>query len=212
MKERRLPWWFKKKEEPRDIRISADHTVISAVGEGIVRLLKEEMVPDMIQGTEGIGLCKPSDHADMALGIYLYDVQEFDQMRVNGMQPADEHYQQYPPMYLSLYYMITAYSAGDIRYRSEEEQKILGKTMQVFYDHSVLDSRTLKPADQPGDQDLRIEYLNMETEEKMKIWGSVGVPYQLSLFYKVAPVELESTIRRKITRVREIQVQGEGIW
>jgi len=27
-----MPWWFKKKEEPREIRITADHTVISAVG------------------------------------------------------------------------------------------------------------------------------------------------------------------------------------
>lgn len=210
MKERKIPWWFKKKEEPREIRISADHTVISAVGEGLVKLLKEHLVPELIQGSDGIGLCKPADHGDITLGIYLYDVRECDQIRMSGMQSIDENFLQYPPMYLSLYYMITAYSAGDARYRAEEEQKILGKVMQVLYDTPVLDNRTLKASELADTEDLRIEYLNMDTEEKMKIWGSVGVPYQLSLFYRISPVELESTIHREITRVREIQIRSGG--
>ena len=212
MRERKTPWWFRKKEEPREIWISADHTVISAVGEGLVRLLKEQLVPGIIQGAEGIGLCKPADHGDMALGLYLYDVAECDQIRESGMQPIDENYQQYPPMYLSLYYMITAYSSGDARYRAEEEQKILGRVMQILYDTPVLDNRTLKATEQVEEEDLRIEYLNLDTEDKMKIWGSAGTPYQLSLFYRIAPVKLESTIRREITRVREIHLREGEIW
>lgn len=212
MKERKMPWWFKRKEEPRDIRISSDHTVISAVGEGLLKLLKAQLVPEMIQGAEGIGMCRPADHGDMILGLYLYDVQEYDQIRVGGMQSIDENYQQYPSMYLSLYYMITAYSSSDARYRSEEEQKILGKVMQILYDTPVLDRRTLKAVEQVEDEDLRIEYLNMDTEEKMKIWSGVGIPYQLSLFYRITPVELESHIRKEITRVREIQLHGDGMW
>jgi len=149
----------------------------------------------------------------MTLGIYLYDVRECDQIRMGGMQSIDENYQQYPPMYLSLYYMITAYSSGDVRYRAEEEQKILGKVMQVLYDTPVLDSRTLKASQLADTDDLRIEYLNMDTEDKMKIWGGVGSPYQLSLFYRIAPVELESTIRKEVTRVREIQIHSGGpLW
>ena len=52
----------------------------------------------------------------------------------------------------------------------------------------------------------RIELLNLETEEKNRIWNMPNQPYKLSLFYRVYPVELVSEKITKITRVVETDI------
>ena len=59
------------------------------------------------------------------------------------MVTVDASRQKYPPAYLTLFYMVTAYSNGDVKYRSEEEQRLLGRVIQVFHDYSVLDGGLL---------------------------------------------------------------------
>lgn len=205
-KEKKTPWWFLKREERPSIQAVPDYTIVSTVSGALVELLRSQMVPQLLEGRDRVGLCSPLDHRDITLGVWLYDLEENDQLRINEMISYEDSLQ-YPPMYLNLHYMITVYSEMDLRYKSEEEHRLLAKTMQVLRDHSVLDSATLKPAEAPGDYDLHIEYQNFPIEEKMKIWNGLNSPYQLSLFYQVAPVELESMIHKKTSRVREIRVE-----
>ena len=47
----------------------------------------------------------------------------------------------------------------------------------------------------------RIEFLDLEAEEKTRIWNIPETPYKLSLFYKVYPVEIDSLTVTDITRV-----------
>lgn len=206
MKERKAPWWFRRKEEHPIVRQAADYTVISAVGLGIAGCLRMHMVPGMLSGEEDIGLCTPAEHGNIRLGICLYDMKESEEIRVNGMQPLDEEHLQYPPMYLSLYYMITAYSDSDLRFRAEEEQRILGMAMQVLYDNPILDGDTMLPAegDVESESDLHLEYLNLPLNKKNEVWTAMGTQSRLSLFYRAAPVKLESGKKKKISRVKEI--------
>lgn len=202
--ERKIPWWFKKPEEPERNRLKADHTASASVSSGILQLLRQHMVPDLIGSREEIGLCTPEEHGDIVLGLYLYDIRENDEMRINGMIPLDEQHQQFPPMYLNLYYMVTAYSAIDIRYREEENHRVLTRAMQVLHDHPILDGTTLLPAAVSGGNNLHIQYQNLTMQEKQEIWQARRQECRLSLYYCVAPVKLESTVTRKITRVKEI--------
>lgn len=207
MKDNRMPWWFRKKDEGARTPVKRDYTIISSVDKGFLSLLKEHMIPGVVSGSEQIGLCPPGENGDMLLGLYLYDIRENDEMRVNGMLTYDEEHMQNPPLYLSLYYMLTAYSDMDIRYREEENHRLLTKAMQILYDHPVLDSATLHPTGQIQPYDLRLEYLNMRPEEKAAVWQNAKQPMQLSLFYRVTPVQLDSTVRREVVRVREIQLK-----
>lgn len=209
MKERKTPWWFWRREDTASIPVKRDYTIISSVGGGLVGLLRDNMVPDVISGREEIGLCTPEERGDMTLGVYLYDVQENSQLRVGGMQPLDDRHLQLPPLYLSLHYMLTAYSDIDIRYREDEKHRIITRAMQVLYDHPVLDGNTLRPSGGSGSQDVHIEFLNLRLEEKMAVWQNIRQNYQLSLFYRVTPVCLDSTVRREISRVREIQLGAD---
>lgn len=196
MRERILPWWFRKKDETAAEPVRTDYTAVASIHGKLLTLLREQMVPEVIAGREEIGLCHPQDHGDITLGIYLYDIRENSEIRMSGMQPYDETHLKYPPMYLDLYYMLTAYSAIDIRYREEENHRILAKAMQVLHDHPRMD------AELP----LHIELQNLPLEQKSGLWNHVNSGYQLSLFYKVSPVMLDSLVRRETARVREIHI------
>lgn len=207
MKERKAPWWFRKREDGRPAQVKRDYTIISSVDRGMLTLLKERMVPGIISGSEQIGLCAPGENGDMLLGLYLYDIRENEEMRMGGVITYDEENVQNPPIYLSLYYMITAYADMDIRYREEENHRMLAKTMQVLYDYPVLDSATLHPTGQIEPYDLHIEFLNLKPEEKSAVWQNARQPMRLSLYYRVTPVQLDSTILRQVSRVKEIQLR-----
>ena len=179
-----------------------DHMAIVEVGNMLVQLLKEEMVPEVISGSHGIGLCSPADKGDYALGIHLYDIRECEEIRTNGMQNTGPDRQQFPPMFISLYYMMTAYSDSDLKFRAAEEQRILGRVMQILYDHPTVPARLL-PGRSSGPE-CRIELVDLDLEEKLRLWNTPDTPYKASLFYRVTPVEIQSMRTRKVARVTDI--------
>lgn len=201
MKEIVLPWWLRKRDDkPLPTPTKADYTVVSSVNMKFISLLRKHMVPKIISSREEIGLCNPREHGDIVFGIFLYDIQENHGMRVNGMQVYNESQQQFPPLYLDLYYMLTAYSAVDIRYREEDNHRMLVKAMQILHDFSQLD----------GELPMHIELLPLSLDQKTGIWNHYSQGYQLSLFYKISPIMLDSTIRREVSRVREIHIDGRN--
>lgn len=175
--------------------------MITEIGNHIIDILCREMVPDVIQHESNIGMCSPEEHGDYNLGLYLYDISESEEIQSAGMVNAGLHAQSYPSTYLNLYYMITAYSASDLKFRAAEEQRILGKTIQVLRDYGVLSAELLGEG---VNGTARIDLQRMENYEKMRMWNFPNIPYKLSLFYKVGPVEIASSKTREITRVRAI--------
>ena len=184
----------------------SDFNIISDVGEALVRLLREGLVPEIIPNTEGIGVCHPSDRGDITLGICLYDVRRHSTIMDTDRISIGTKQQRMPSTFLDLYYMITAYSSSDIKFRSLEEAKIIGRTIQVLEGTSVLRGSIFGKPFSELQYEPRIELIDMETEEKTRIWNTPDQPYRLSLFYKVHPVELVSEKITGITRVRETDI------
>lgn len=181
------------------------YTSIAEVGMAIVRLLRRELVPDTLQNPDAIGLCSPTDRGDYMVGIYLYDIRESEELRVNTMIARGAQELLYPPSYVNLYYMITVTSTGDIKYRSEEEHKILGRIVQVLADYPCLDRETLEPVTSRKQLDVELSMQNLTLEDKMRIYSVPNAGYKLSLFYRAAPVEIESTKSRRTVRVMEAE-------
>lgn len=176
------------------------YQMIENIGNLLVELLCREMVPEVIMHDSSIGLCSPDDHGDFKLGIYLYDICENEDIRASGMINAGTKKQLYPPVYLSLCYMITAYSDSDIKFRAQEEHKILGRVVQVLRDNSVLPKEILGGG---ASMPAQIQIQSMQQYEKMHMWNFSGEPYRLSLFYRIQPVEISSAKTREIVRVRD---------
>ncbi len=177
------------------------YNIISDVTEAIVKILRAGMVPDIIPNSEAIGACHPSDKGDIVLGVNLYDVKRnTDVADVNGIS-VGKNKMRAPSLYLDLYYMITAYSASDIRFRSIEEAKIIGRAIQLLEGNAVLKGDILGRSAAGLKYVPRLEFMDLESEEKTRLWNIPDVPYKFSVFYKVYPVEIGSIRISDITRV-----------
>lgn len=180
------------------------YTVIADVGMRLREILCRGLVPELIQDDNGIGLCSPAEKGDFVLGIYLYDIRENEDVRMQGMINSGLREQRFPSMFLSLYYMITAYAPGEEKFKAGQEHRILGKTMQLLADNQVIPAQDV--GEGLGGMDLQIRLADMTVEDKMKVWNDGSKPYRTSLFYQVAPVELESLRTREIQRVTEVEM------
>lgn len=174
------------------------YSIIGEVSGEITRRLQDVLVPELVTDPAAVRLCSPENREDCSLGIFLYDIQENDELGRMGMIDLDEDKQKGPPSFLSLYYMLTAYSQGDRKFGMVQEQRILGRVVQHFRDYPLLGERA------------RMQMMRISTEDKIKLWNFSGVPYTVSLFYKAAPVMLESGIIRTVSRVKQVQINMEG--
>lgn len=181
------------------------YTIIADVGEKLVSILQRELVPAVLPNPNEVGLCSPEDHGDISLGLFLYDVKESEEVRQQGAAVIKKEKLMKPPIYLNLYYMITAYSGGDIRYKLTQEQRILGKVMQTFYDYPMIPLEEVDK-DAVNGMDLRIQMQKISIDEKSRIWNFPNVGNKLSLFYKVSPVAIESELTSDMTRVTDLDI------
>ncbi len=182
------------------------HMGIIDVDNALLKILRDNLVPEYIQNPDAIGLCSPDDKGDMILGLHLYDIRENEEFRLNEMRNLDAGKQKYPSAYVTLCYMITAYSSADVKFRAGEDHKIIGKVLQVFHDFAVLNAENLEPITKATEMSLRIRMLNLEVEEKQRLWSFPNTPYRASLFYRVAPVEVESGRTKDVHRVVEMDM------
>lgn len=187
------------------------YAIIAEAGNALVRLLRKELVPDLIRNGADIGLASPADRGDMTLCVHLYDVSESTTYRVSGMISDGAERQKFPPVYLTLSYMVTVFSAGDVKFRSEEEQRILGKVVQVFRDYPILNLDTMEFGIGGGEEQVRIEMLSVDVDEKTKLWAFPNLAAKPSLFYRMDPVALESAKTKSVKRVQEMEFQRDDV-
>ena len=175
----------------------ADFSIISDVSNEVLKLLRENICPELIQSPESIALAAPTDkNADFQLGLYLYDIQELreyqnlDMIRLRGNQA------QYPPKPLNLFFVLYMNTKSQMMSNVENEQRILGRAMQVLMDHAILYETA-----ENDETSASITLLPMSYEEKTKIWSVLSIPYQLGIYFSVAPVLLSSRRIRSFKRV-----------
>lgn len=186
-----------------------NYTVIADVGQALVRLLRLHMAEEGILRTEQVGLCSPRDFGDYRLGICLYDIQQSNRVPYEGRRLRGENIQTNASMYLDLYYLIIPFVTSDWRYRAAEEQRLLGKVLQVLWDYPLLNTRTYETEERVGVHTIQLELPGVELEEQTKIWNSLNENRRNAVYCRVAAVELESTRSKMVKRVRNIQVQME---
>lgn len=178
----------------------SSYNMIANVGNTIVEILKDNLVPNIIQNENFIGLCSPNDKGDFILGIYLYNIEENRDMRMNSYITNGTDIQVKPPIFLNLYYMITPYSQSDVKFKNYENQIILGKVIQTLNDYSII-------IDKFGNT-LHVDMINLNDDQKRNIFNSFGNSSNnnVSIFYKVSPVQIESTNTRNIVRVKDVDL------
>lgn len=188
----------------------SSYTAIADISNAIIGLLSDHMVPEVVSHGSKIFLGCPGDNHQASLYLWLYDAREEQGVRMSAMVNEGLNRQRYPSLFFSLYYMVTAVSTGDARFRAAEEQKIMGRAMQVLKDYSIMHHTTYQVTEDNRPEHIRISLLDMPQEEKHKIFNFPNTPYKISAFYRVSPVEVPSAKEKEISRVTELRFQYSG--
>ncbi len=188
----------------------AKYSVISEISRTVVELLKAELVPEPVAQAEQIGACDPHDRGNFVVGVHIYDISEAGEVRQSAPVAQTDGTVRNPPMYLNLSVMISVASKAEKENRTLDEQMIMGRVMQAINDHKRLPQKYMPSALKAAGEPILISHVPMELEEKTKIWTMFSESYKLCVFYKVGPVQLESTvITAPATRVAEIRLGSE---
>jgi Pvc16 N-terminal domain len=103
---------------------------------------------------------------------------------------------QKPPMALLLRYLLTPWGGDRLT-----EHRMLGRAMQVLYDHAILSGPDLLGNLAGTDQALKITLSPLTLDERSRVWFAVERPYRLSASYEVRVVNLDSETVEQFTPV-----------
>lgn len=173
----------------------ADYTIISDISSRIIKILRENMCPEPIPAENKIEICSPTDEeTDYILGLYLYDIREEGQVTIPPFNiPGTSGMKQAPRPY-ALYYMIFVNGSSKTGLKSSDLQKIIGKAAQIIIDNNRIVPSELQSRLDIEEPSIAIAQAKITLEEKFRVWQAVNKPYQVGLFYRIAPVFISSGI------------------
>lgn len=143
------------------------------------------------------------------LSLFLYRVVENGEVKNRSLEQKNGDRLQYPPLALNLFYLITPLIKDN---ENDEEapknaHKLLGKVMQIFYDHASVKGTDLKGLLQNTAEEFRIILNPISMEDMTKLWSSFMRPYYLSVSYEVKVVYIDSERETGGEQVRRKQIE-----
>lgn len=192
----------------------ADYTIISDVSAYIVRTLREKMCPEPIPSPNNIEISSPADQdVDYIIGLYLYDVREESDITQRPLMQRGQVQLQKPPRPYGLYYMVFINGSSQMGLKAPDIQKIIGRVAQIVNDNSSVLPNQLQNWLDTQEPPIVLSQAKISLEEKVRVWQAINKPYQISLFYKAAPVFLSSEVIINTPRVAEatfgLHITGE---
>lgn len=182
----------------------ADYTIISDVSAYIVRTLREKMCPEPVPSPNNIEISSPaSQDVDYIIGLYLYDIKEENIMSQPEMIRKGRVQLTKPPKPYSLYYMVFINGSSQMGLKAPDIQKIIGRIAQIVNDNNSVYPHELQPWLDATEPPIVLTQAKIALEEKVRVWQAINKPYQISLFYKAAPVFVSSEIVVEPPRVNE---------
>ena len=173
----------------------ADYTIIADVSAYIVKTLREKMCPEPIPSPNNIEISSPaSQDVDYIVGLYLYEVKEEGQVAQPPLMARGGVRLQKPPNPYSLYYMVFINGSSQMGLKAPDIQKIIGRIAQIVNDNSSVRPNQLQPWQDADEPPIVLSQAKISLEEKVRVWQAINKPYQISLFYKAAPVFLSSEV------------------
>lgn len=173
----------------------ADYTIISDVSQYMVKLLREKMCPEPIPSPNNITASSPSEQdVDYILGLYLYDIREEGEVAVPPLVNTGRTRLRRPSRPYSLYYMLFLNGSSQMGLKAGDTQKILGRAAQIINDGNSVFPSQLQTWLETEEPPISFLPSKIPLEEKVRVWSAINKPYQVSLFYKAAPVFISSEI------------------
>ena len=202
------------------------HTAMRATSLTLKKLLEDgfdadsELAPLFHAGggTMIVSLDNPQEFEDdggQGLSLWLYRLMRDDQ-RLNAPPERVTPTQLRPtPLPLRLHFMLTPVVVGAntlATHAAEQEQTILGKAMQVLYEHPMLRGTDLEDDFRGTDSVVSVRLEALTLDEVSRVWHALGRPYRLSASYEVSIAYIAPTVQpMQVTPVRVAMPELEQI-
>lgn len=106
----------------------------------------------------------------------------------------------YPPLALSLYYLVTAYGRDNDTNTNIQDisaHRLLGVAMQALHDNTTLNPEKIRQALAESDlhnqiERVRLTPITLNLEEMSKLWATFQTQYRISVAYEASVVLIES--------------------
>ncbi|MCR5486528.1 MAG: DUF4255 domain-containing protein [Lachnospiraceae bacterium] len=171
----------------------ADYPIIADVSAYIVRTLREKMCPEPIPSPNNIEISSPLDQdVDYIVGLYLYNIEEDVQVTTPMLVQRGKAELSKPPRPYALYYMVFINGSSQMGLKAPDIQKIIGRVAQIVNDNNAVRPDDLQNWLHSGEPPIVLSQAKISLEEKVRVWQAINKPYQISLFYRAAPVYLSS--------------------
>jgi hypothetical protein len=184
----------------------SDYKVLAEVGQSLINVLWEEIKNDpslvaLISDPSLISLESPAEHQENSsdpalLSVYLYRITEDPYMKNRVAVEGNGGKIRKAPMSLDLFYLITPLLKAP-----RDQQIVLGKILQVLYDHPTLEGTDLAGSLATSGELVRVVFNAVPLQEVSWVWQALETPYRLSVTYTVRVTLLDSTVEQAEQRV-----------
>lgn len=185
------------------------YTAVYEAGNGIVEHLRRHMTPEPVSKPELIGLGNPFEPEDYQLTVHLYHMEE-NSGGVSGFVQESKTQQRLAPINLRLHYLITAHSKAPVQSRAADEQRIMGRLLQVLRDEAIIDFSLLSGSLKDEGESLTVNVDKLNYEQMVKVWNSTSKPFKLSIACQCG-VTIRSNKVRTVSRVIDAAFHTEEI-
>lgn len=191
----------------------SDYRVVGAVDQTLTSLLWSHMqfdseITSILSSEQRLVLDAPStlikeaDPVTDALSVYLYRVVEDAEMKNRPFERLNGQRLRYPPLALDLFYLITP-----VTNHVDNDHKILGKAMQIFYDNGVIKGSLLKGILENTTSEIRVTLNALTMEDLSKLWSAFMRPLRLCVSYQVKAVYIDSERELSSEQVRRKRLE-----
>lgn len=130
------------------------------------------------------------------VNLYLYQVLENPHAKNQRWITGADGRQQYPPLALNLYYLLTPYASDPL-----SAHDVLSSAMKALYEKSIISGADLRDSLRLSVEQLSVVLCPLGLEDLTRIWNALQKPYRLSVAYEARVVLVESDLRVAPARV-----------
>lgn len=162
---------------------------------------------DLFPGAGRVGICTPDDPRDLMLGLYLYSIRPCYDITPQPLIQKGSSFREQAPHFLTLYYLMTAYSKAEDSHKTREEHNILFRAVETLLNTPVLTEREL--GFRPGAyvDKLQLRMLDLTPDEMSNIRSFRDNPYRLSVSFCVTPVEVSAAAGEAVSGTSAADIQ-----
>ena len=141
---------------------------------------------ELFPGTGRVGICTPDEPRDLMLGLYLYGIRPCYDITPQPLIQKGSGFREQAPHFLTLYYLMTAYSKAEDARKTQEEHNILFRAAETLLNTPVLTESEL--GFRPG------TYIDK-------------TPYRLSVGFCVTPIEVSALVGEAVSGTSAADIQ-----